>query len=332
MWPRTADTITTARGAPRTRSSARRAASASATAANPANAAPILKDRPDANGCEPANCHAASSEWPSAKPLRRPATPLRTERAEGRSRYGECLQHDPGSDQHDSAAQKPERCNEAKEEHETIERQGGCEAGLEKQPCGFVPGRVERDPSRAAGQREAARRACILQELQLQLEPVAQLGRHVDPEGNASTLGGQGILELGVEEALVPEEIGFGWQGRPFHVRARSGIAREGAVRQKRNSRLAHRRREHHAVCAQLDLPCACCGDLLEPLCDAGKIEVARPALGQAEAREQVEWNTHEQQQPALLLPDVALQHDFRGQIGAVCKCRRRHSERRREG
>src|SRR5882672_7119756 len=285
MWPSSAETTTTASGAPRMRStSARSMAKASAASIKVASAAPILNAIAETIACVPENCHAAASAGPSAKPA---MTPITAHSARRTRKLG--------------AAKLPR----------ATRRIAPASAASKRMP-------IQRDPVGAAGQQVAARRPVGRQEVELELEARAELWSHVHANRKLRLLRGERVLELGVEEPLVPEKVGVGRQARPVEVRARSVVAGKGAVGEQRNARLPHYRRERDAVRGELDLPAAGRRGVFQPRLDAREVEVARAALGQAEAREQIERYAQKEQEAAGLLFHVSLQQHLGREVSAI--------------
>src|SRR3989442_9403053 len=101
---------------------------------------------------------------------------------------------------------------------------------------------MERAPAGAARQRVGGGGPVGGQVLEPQLEPPAELGRYVDPNGKMRALRADWVFQLGVEEALGPEKIGVERQPWTFHMSPRRGIARKGTVRPDGHSRLARHR------------------------------------------------------------------------------------------
>src|ERR1043166_993227 len=110
-----------------------------------------------------------------------------------------------------------------------------------EEPRRVVPARVERYPARAAREHIAAWRFSFRQESELQFDAQPEPGHDVGVDRKASVRRADRVLELGIEEALVPEKIGMDGQWRPAHMCERGVIALERAIREDRNPRLAHR-------------------------------------------------------------------------------------------
>src|SRR5467141_1236139 len=246
------------------------------------------------------------------EPLRAGDRSFRAGRQRQRLQPGQC------DDQHQEASEVPERRDQAEEKYKPIDCERVGEASLQEEPRGFVPARIERDPARAARKYIGAGGAVDGQVLELQLEPPAELGRHVHADRKMSIGGAQRIFELRVEEALVPEELRLCRQRRAIEMCAGGGIARERAVGQNGDPRLARNGDQRNAVHAQLDLARGSRGDLLQLVVDARELEETRAALRQPETCKQVERDPDEQPEAAVVRLGKALQNDFRRQIRAV--------------
>src|SRR5438270_1690039 len=240
------------------------------------------------------------------------------ERSFRAGRQGQCLQPGQHSDEGEQALEPAERRYQADKKREAIDCEWAGAASLQEEPRGFVPARIERDPARPARKYIGASGAVDGQVLEPQLEPRAELGRHVHTHRKMSVGGAQRIFELRVEEALVPEEISLCRQRRTIETCARGRIARERAVGQNGDPRLARNGDQWNAVLAQLDLARGGRGDLLQLVVDAGEIEETRAALRQPETREQVERDPDEQPEAVFLRPGKSLQDNFRRKVGTV--------------
>src|SRR5882762_10286046 len=246
------------------------------------------------------------------EPLRAGDRSFRAGRQRQRLQPGQC------DDEHQEASEVPERRDQAEEKYKPIDCERVGEASLQEEPRGFVPARIERDPARAAGKYIGAGGAVDGQVLELQLEPPAELGRHVHADRKMSVGGAQRIFELRVEEALVPEELRLCWQGRAVEMCAGGGIARERAVGQNGDPRLARNGDQRNAVHAPLDLARGSRGDLFQLVVDAREIEETRAALRQPETRKQVERDPDEQPEAAFLRLGKTLQDNFWWKVGTV--------------
>src|SRR5437016_5001269 len=130
--------------------------------------------------------------------------------------------------------------------------------------------------------------------------------------------GAQRIFELRVEEALVPEEIRLYRERRTIESCARGRIARERAVGQNGDPRLARNGDQRNALVAQLDLARGGRGDPFKLVIDVREIEITRPALRQPETRKEDERHPDEQAQAAILRLGKTLQENFWRKVSAV--------------
>ena len=173
----------------------------------------------------------------------------------------------------------PKRREQAEQEHEALDGESSDEPVAREEPRRLVRARIERHPPGTAGQDVVASRLAFLQELELQLDPKAEPGHHIRADGDARIRRLERILDLGVEESLVPEEISFERQRRAGKLSERCVVALERAVGKQRDARMAHGRSERHAVLVQLDLPCRRRRGLAQYRVHLRKIEIAGSAL-----------------------------------------------------
>src|SRR5947207_15466472 len=92
-------------------------------------------------------------------------------------------------------------------------------------PRRFGRRRIEWYPAGTAGNLVRARRGAGGQERQMQLDAAQKLRRDIRANRQTRISGAQRILECGVEETLVPEQLGFVRQPRTLEQRSRRVIA-----------------------------------------------------------------------------------------------------------